>query len=159
MSDAIREGLGVQPERRNLGKHGRTVRRRKGRREMGPCGSCGKSARPRASNLILYRGDGRRGAVQAAETAPPRRRLNCRAGDEPAPCGEKRHANSVPSARLATGQTHSEDDRRNQPPYFFSGSGFPCGAGCVNGNELNMVFAWFCICSCICTNMFFDCSI
>ena len=39
--------------------------------------------------------------------------------------------------------------------YFFSGSGAP---GCLNGNVLNIDFAWFCICSCICTNMFFDCS-
>lgn len=41
--------------------------------------------------------------------------------------------------------------------YFFSGS-LPGGVAGLNGNELNMVFAWFCICSCICTNMFFDCS-
>ncbi len=39
--------------------------------------------------------------------------------------------------------------------YFFSGSVAP---GCLNGNVLNIDFAWFCICSCICTNMFFDCS-
>ncbi len=39
--------------------------------------------------------------------------------------------------------------------YFFSGSDDP---GCLNGNVLNIDFAWFCICSCICTNMFFDCS-
>ncbi len=39
--------------------------------------------------------------------------------------------------------------------YFFSGSDAP---GCLNGNVLNIDFAWFCICSCICTNMFFDCS-
>ncbi len=39
--------------------------------------------------------------------------------------------------------------------YFFSGSVSP---GCLNGNVLNIDFAWFCICSCICTNMFFDCS-
>ncbi len=50
--------------------------------------------------------------------------------------------------------------------YFFSGSGFGCGlAGTVefappgaNGKVANIDFAWFCICSCICTNMFFDCS-
>lgn len=42
-------------------------------------------------------------------------------------------------------------------PYFFSGSG-PC-PGLLNVNELNIDLAWFCICSCICTNMFFDCSI
>ena len=57
------------------------------------------------------------------------------------------------------------NDRR----YFFSGSGFVCGTpGAlpaltappgVNGNVANIDFAWFCICSCICTNMFFDCSI
>lgn len=41
--------------------------------------------------------------------------------------------------------------------YFFSGS-LPGGVAGLNGNELNIVFAWFCICSCICTNMFFDCS-
>ena len=40
-----------------------------------------------------------------------------------------------------------------QSPYFFSGSGFG-----LNGNVLNIFFAWFCICSCICTNIFFDCS-
>lgn len=60
------------------------------------------------------------------------------------------------------------------PPrrYFFSGSGLVCGlAGVtgtpaaftgppgVNGKVANIDFAWFCICSCICTNMFFDCSI
>lgn len=48
--------------------------------------------------------------------------------------------------------------RRGRPAanrYFFSGSGAP---GCLNGNVLNIDFAWFCICSCICTNMFFDCS-
>ena len=53
--------------------------------------------------------------------------------------------------------------------YFFSGSGFVCGTPGtlpaltgppgVNGNVANIDFAWFCICSCICTNMFFDCSI
>lgn len=56
--------------------------------------------------------------------------------------------------------------------YFFSGSGLLCGlAGApgapaaftgppgVNGKVANIDFAWFCICSCICTNMFFDCSI
>lgn len=53
--------------------------------------------------------------------------------------------------------------------YFFSGSGLSCDAAGallaltplpgVNGKVANIVFAWFCICSCICTNMFFDCSI
>lgn len=53
-----------------------------------------------------------------------------------------------PTARAATA---------GQPRhgYFFSGSDAP---GCLNGNVLNIDFAWFCICSCICTNMFFDCS-
>ncbi len=41
-------------------------------------------------------------------------------------------------------------------PYFLSGSSD--GVGCLNGNVLNIDFAWLCICSCICTNMFFDCS-
>ncbi|MGF6569340.1 hypothetical protein ABH945_001416 [Paraburkholderia sp. GAS333] len=58
-----------------------------------------------------------------------------------------------------------------KPPYFFSGSGFVCGVPGtlpapaaftappgVNGNVANIDFAWVCICSCICTNMFFDCS-
>lgn len=53
-----------------------------------------------------------------------------------------------PAARAATAGLP-----RNR--YFFSGSGVP---GCLNGNVLNIDFAWFCICSCICTNMFFDCS-
>ncbi len=61
--------------------------------------------------------------------------------------------------------------RRHSLLHFFSVSGLSCGvAGAllalfaltappgVNGNVANMVFAWFCICSCICTNMFFDCS-
>ena len=39
--------------------------------------------------------------------------------------------------------------------YFFSGSEPVPG---LKLNELNIVLAWFCICSCICTNMFFDCS-
>lgn len=41
-------------------------------------------------------------------------------------------------------------------PYFFSGS--EPVLGLLNGNVLNIDLAWFCICSCICTNMFFDCS-
>ena len=65
-----------------------------------------------------------------------------------------------------------------KPAYFFSGSVFGFSVFCIsvfcisvfgisvfgisvfglNGNVLNMFFAWFCICSCICTNMFFDCS-
>ncbi len=39
-----------------------------------------------------------------------------------------------------------------------AGDGAPVGAAGLNGKLLNMFFAWFCICSCICTNMFFDCS-
>ncbi len=58
---------------------------------------------------------------------------------------------------------------RSMRRYFFSGSGLVCGVpGAVpaltgppgvNGNVANIDLAWFCICSCICTNMFFDCSI
>ncbi|CAJ3015194.1 Uncharacterised protein [Burkholderia pseudomallei] len=55
--------------------------------------------------------------------------------------------------RVAPRPLRSESRRA----YFFSGS-LPGGVAGLNGNELNMVFAWFCICSCICTNMFFDCS-
>ncbi len=55
--------------------------------------------------------------------------------------------------RVAPRPLRSESRRT----YFFSGS-LPGGVAGLNGNELNMVFAWFCICSCICTNMFFDCS-
>jgi hypothetical protein len=59
------------------------------------------------------------------------------------------------------------DARRPRAAYFFSSSppsGAPCagaaapGVTGLNGKLLNMFFAWFCICSCICTNMFFDCS-
>ena len=63
------------------------------------------------------------------------------------------------------------DGAARRPPraaYFFSSSppsGAPCagavappGVTGLNGKLLNMFFAWFCICSCICTNMFFDCS-
>ncbi len=70
----------------------------------------------------------------------------------------------VPECTTASGRPAS---RRRRPTaraaaaglprnrYFFSGSDAP---GCLNGNVLNIDFAWFCICSCICTNMFFDCS-
>lgn len=58
----------------------------------------------------------------------------------------------VAAPSLASGAAATSRPRKR---YFFSGSGAP---GCLNGNVLNIDFAWFCICSCICTNMFFDCS-
>ena len=84
-----------------------------------------------------------------------------------------------PSELQPTNDNNDDDSgrrqrlRRRSPmtavTYFFSGSGFVCGTpGAlpaltappgVNGNVANIDFAWFCICSCICTNMFFDCSI
>lgn len=163
MSDAMCEGLGMQPERRHLGKRGAPsgapVVRAVG--EMGPCGLCG-NRRPPAQATSYYT------VAAGAEASRGRRRLLARSGQLN---GRRRRARidahppknetytAYWSARLATQADTDQNDRRNTPPYFFSGSGFPCGAGCVNGNELNIVFAWFCICSCICTNMFFDCSI
>lgn len=76
MSDAIYEGLGVQPGRRNRGKRGCTVRRcTRGevRREMGPCGSCGKSVGP-AQATSDYTVDGVRRVCRGASL---RRRCSC----------------------------------------------------------------------------------
>src|SRR5690349_3223513 len=73
MSDAIVEGLGVQPGRRNRGKRGCTVRRcprGEDRREMGPCGSCGKSIRPaQATSDYTVRAVKRRTARRLADIA------------------------------------------------------------------------------------------
>jgi len=62
-----------------------------------------------------------------------------------------------PSLYCEPGMAHG----RRQPVgfcYFFSPVPLAPG-GFGNGNVLNIDFAWLCICSCICTNMFFDCSI
>lgn len=68
------------------------------------------------------------------------------------------HPIGQPAPPCFAAPTPDGSRRRGRPAanrYFFSGSGAP---GCLNGNVLNIDFAWFCICSCICTNMFFDCS-
>ncbi len=85
-------------------------------------------------------------------------------------------ARSTPTraAFQAVGNSAS-DQRRASLAYFFSGvpaggvavevagvavvAAAPAVPGVGNGNVLNIDFAWVCICSCICTNMFFDCSI
>lgn len=71
---------------------------------------------------------------------------SCAAPANPAP--KRQRGRFVPSGRVMPFTTIA--------PYFLSGSSD--GVGCLNGNVLNIDFAWLCICSCICTNMFFDCS-
>ena len=77
--------------------------------------------------------------------------------------GANFHVRIVPRRRPAAARDssprlpqHCPQAGKHHRPYFFSVDGGTVGVG--NGNVLNIDFAWVCICSCICTNMFFDCS-
>ncbi len=109
------------------------------------------------------------GARRTREAHGRGARARCKAGNaSPAqtllrgqPMRQPRYVrNRVESARLPK---HGANATMPPKRYFFSSSlrsGAVCpGAAGLNGKLLNMFFAWFCICSCICTNMFFDCSI
>lgn len=128
-----------RPSAVSIGGLGAAPKRNGARRT--PFIACGRNVRP------MTRGKpplARRRAPSVAEAA--------RAEPQSEARGTTTRAASQ-RGRVAPRPLRSESRRA----YFFSGS-LPGGVAGLNGNELNMVFAWFCICSCICTNMFFDCS-
>lgn len=128
-----------RPSAVSIGGLGAAPKRNGARRT--PFIACGRNVRP------MTRGKpplARRRAPSVAEAA--------RAEPQSEARGTTTRAASQ-RGRVAPRPLRSESRRT----YFFSGS-LPGGVAGLNGNELNMVFAWFCICSCICTNMFFDCS-
>lgn len=128
-----------RPSAVSIGGLGAAPKRNGARRT--PFIACGRNVRP------MTRGKpplARRHAPSVAEAA--------RAEPQSEARGTTTRAASQ-RGRVAPRPLRSESRRT----YFFSGS-LPGGVAGLNGNELNMVFAWFCICSCICTNMFFDCS-
>lgn len=134
-----RNGHRPCPSAVSIGGLGAALKRNGARRT--PFIACGRNVRP------MTRGKpplARRRAPSVAEAA--------RAEPQSEARGTTTRAASQ-RGRVAPRPLRSESRRA----YFFSGS-LPGGVAGLNGNELNMVFAWFCICSCICTNMFFDCS-
>ncbi|CAJ2975576.1 Uncharacterised protein [Burkholderia pseudomallei] len=134
-----RNGHRPCPSAVSIGGLGAAPKRNGARRT--PFIACGRNVRP------MTRGKpplARRRAPSVAEAA--------RAEPQSEARGTTTRAASQ-RGRVAPRPLRSESRRT----YFFSGS-LPGGVAGLNGNELNMVFAWFCICSCICTNMFFDCS-
>ncbi|CAJ2835872.1 Uncharacterised protein [Burkholderia pseudomallei] len=134
-----RNGHRPCPSAVSIGGLGAAPKRNGARRT--PFIACGRNVRP------MTRGKpplARRRAPSVAEAA--------RAEPQSEARGTTTRAASQ-RGRVAPRPLRSESRRA----YFFSGS-LPGGVAGLNGNELNMVFAWFCICSCICTNMFFDCS-
>ena len=106
------------------------------------------------------------GTAQPAHP-PPADTLN--AASAPHASGPAHHLTAAPRAPAMAQRRLRRESLLLRRYYFFSGSGLSCGAAGallaltpppgVNGKVANIVFAWFCICSCICTNMFFDCSI
>lgn len=121
-------GLGAAPKRNGARKT--------------PFIACGRNVRPMTRGKRATRPQARAPSVAEAARAEPQSEAR----------GTTTRAASQ-RGRVAPRPLRSESRRA----YFFSGS-LPGGVAGLNGNELNMVFAWFCICSCICTNMFFDCS-